>query len=495
MSTILEEFNALVSGNDTYTEYKDQWQALLLSYLGGDEYREGNFLQRYQTESDRDYVLRTHNTPLFNECNSVVRVYNSFLFKEPPQRHFNELSQSEDIQDFLKDADMDGRSFNSFMSDVATWSSVFGHCFIIMAKPDIGALTRADEIEAGVRPYVNLLTPLAVLDWNWNRRPSGRYELDYIRYVEDINGDIHTVKEWTPDLIKTSVADSNSKTVLESTEEVNGLGRIPVVVAYNGRSVIRGIGVSDIQDISSAQRFIFNLNSNIEESIRLDSHPSLVCTPETQISSGAGSIIHIDGSMDAGLKPYLLEHSGASVDSMLAAIDKTVEAIEKMANIGAVRATESRVLSGVSRETEFALLGARLSEKANALELAEEQLWRLWCAYQQVPYSVEIDYPGSFNIRDTGSELQQLKTARETAQNPVIQQLIDRRIVELLGEDPEEYFEVESYEMQPTQPGAERTAHIQEMIMSGYTDDQMLELHPEISEGDIDSAKRDLLDV
>ena len=495
MSTVNEQIDALVGGNTVYQQYVEQWRYLLVSYMGGDDYREGGFLQKYQMETSAEYGSRLQSTPLDNHCGSVVRVYNSFLFRTEPARTFNQLAGAPEVEDFLKDADMDGRSLDAFMSDVATWSSVFGHCWIVMAKPAIGALTRADEIAAGVRPYVNLLTPLAVLDWHWARRPSGRYELDYLRYVEDINGDIQIIKEWTPDEVRTIEVDTGQETIGEPLVEPNGLGRIPAVIAYNGRSMIRGVGISDIADIADAQKFIYNLNSEIEQSVRLDSHPSLVTTPDTQIGTGAGAIIHMDGTLDPGLKPYLLEYSGASVDSILATIDKTIASIEKMANIGAVRATESRTLSGVAMETEFQLLNARLAEKANALELAEEQLWRLWCAYQQVPYSVEIDYPGSFNIRDTGSELQQLKTARETAQDPVIQQLIDRRLVELLGEDPEEYFDTESYQMQTTSPGAERSAHIQEMIMSGYTDEQMLELHPEISAGDIDSAKRELLNV
>ena len=46
----------------------------------------------------------------------------------------------------------------------------------------------------------------------------------------------------------------------------------------------------------------------------------------------------------------------------------------------------------------------------------------------------------------------------------------------------------------PVTNGANRTEHIQEMIMEGYTDQQILSLHDEITQADIDSAKRDLLD-
>ena len=39
-----------------------------------------------------------------------------------------------------------------------------------------------------------------------------------------------------------------------------------------------------------------------------------------------------------------------------------------------------------------------------------------------------------------------------------------------------------------------REPHIQEMIMEGLTDEQMLELHPEINQADIDAAKQALLE-
>ena len=444
-NSILEEQIAqLTSGNPIYNNYIDQWRYLLVSYLGGEDYRQAGMLQKYQLESAAEYNSRLRNTPLENHCAGVVDVYNSFLFRQEPDRDFGTSTGQRELEEFLKDADMDGRSFNSFMADVATWTSVFGHAWIIMSKPDIGALTRADEIAQGVRPYVNLLTPVNVLDWSWYRRANGRYELNYFKYIEDINGDIRTVREWTDEEIRTWVVDVKENVIMEETVEINGLGRIPAVVAYNGRSMVRGIGVSDINDIADAQRYIYNMTSEIQQSAVLDSHPSLVTTPDVQIGTGAGSLIQIPETLDSGLKPYLLEFSGASIDSMLATISHTIDSIDKMANTGGVRANATRTSSGVALETEFQLLNARLASKADALELAEENIWRLWCVYQNSPYDFEIDYPSSFNIRDTANDLAQLQTAKNTATDPVLTEIIDEKIIELLGRDPAEYIPVMS---------------------------------------------------
>ncbi len=437
IQTIEKEIAGLIAGNEIYDTYYPQWKYLLESYVGGDEYRRAAHLTRYQLETAAEYDARLKTTPLENHCSSVIQVYNSFMFRESPKRDFSENGQTFELEMFLRDADLDGRSLNAFMKDVSTWSAVFGHCWIIVSKPNVGAQTLADEQLAGVRPYVSLLTPLTMLDWQWSRAPSGRYELVYIKYVEDVNGDVQTVKEWTKDTIRTRTVNTKDNIINEDIVEVNGLGIIPAVCAYNGRSVIRGIGISDIADIADQQKFIYNATSEIEQTIRLDSHPSLVKTPETQAGIGAGSIIHMPENLDPGLKPYLLEFTGAEITSIQAAIKHAIESIDKMANTGAVRATESRTMSGVAMETEFQLLNARLSEKADNLELAEEQMWQLWFMYYGQTWMGSVEYPGSFNIRDTGKEIVQLQTAKATATDPIVLRKIDEHILEWMGEEKE----------------------------------------------------------
>lgn len=438
--TLSTEIANLVSGNALYDSYSDQWKYLLESYLGGTDYRNAGHLTKYQLETDGEYNARLRATPLENHCQSVISVYNSFLFRENPDRDFGSIAGNPDLENFLKDADFDGRSLDAFMKDVSTWTSVFGHAWIIVSKPNVGAITVADEQALGIRPYVSLLTPMVVTDWTWSRQPSGRTELTYLKYLEEVNGNVRVIKEWTKETVRTVTVDIKNETINSDIVEVNGLGKIPAVIAYNGRSVVRGIGVSDIADIADVQRFIYNATSEVEQTIRMDSHPSLVKTPETQAGSGSGAIIHMPENLDPGLKPYLLEFNGASVDSIYASINHAIESIDKMANTGAVRATESRTMSGVAMETEFQLLNARLSEKADNLELAEEQMWKLWCEYMGYAWDGEIDYPGSFNIRDTGKEIQQLQQAKSAATNPKVFNIIDGRIAEWLGEEEDILF-------------------------------------------------------
>lgn len=436
IGTIESQIAGYSAGNSLYQDYQPYWQFLLESYVGGEEYENAGHLTKYQLETDSEYRARLRNTPLQNHCSSIIGVYTSFIFKQPPTRDLGNLANNPQVEQILKDADQDGRSFNHFMKDVSVYSSVFGHAWVIVSKPNVGAVTLADEIEAGVRPYLSMVTPLMVLDWKWERSATGRYELCYFKYIEEINGDTKTIKEWYKDLVCTITLDENNAK-LNKIEEPNSLGKIPAVCCYNQRGVIRGIGVSDIGDIADQQRYIYNLLSEIEQTIRLDSHPTLAKTENTMMSAGAGSVIQMPDDMDPGLKPYILQSSGANIASIIATITTCVDSIDKMANTGAIRATESKTMSGVAMQTEFMMLASKLSEKADALELSEEHIWRLISEYMGQPYDCDIDYPHQYNIRDNASDLDFLIKARSSGvTNEGFHTEINKQIVELVVDDP-----------------------------------------------------------
>lgn len=428
----------LISGNSIYTANIERWKFLYNSFIGGQVYRDAAYLTRYQNESNEEYLARLNNTPLDNHCASIIQVYNSFLFRANPERDYGSMTNLPELENFIKDADFEGRSIDAFMKEVSTWSNVFGHSFVLVSKPNIGALTRADEIANGVRPYVSLLTPMTVLDWTWERQVNGRYELVYFKYVEDINGDIQVIKEWYPEIIKTTTVNTFDDMITSEEVEVNQLGTIPVITCYAQRSIIRGIGSSAISDIADTQRFIYNALSEADQSIRLDSHPSLVTTPDVNVGTGAGAIITVPEMTEPGLKPYVLDFAGANIESIYTVIDKAVQSIDKMSNVGGVRSTLTQTMSGVALQTEFQLLNARLSQMASNLSLAEEQLWKLFCMYQNQPYDVKVSYPETFEIRDVENEIQQLQTAKSAATDPRILAAIDIKILDWLELDEDE---------------------------------------------------------
>ena len=306
-------------------------------------------------------------------------------------------------------------------------------------KPKSNAGTRAEELAQDIRPYVNLFTPENVFDWKYERTASGRFKLVYLKVRESIEEVTDTEKEtyyriWTEDTVESWKSLNEVDEFIETVP--NPLGRIPAVFVPAQRSVVRGIGISDLSDVAYMQKAIYQELSEIEQLIRISNHPTLVKTYSTDASAGAGSVINMPDDLDGNMKPYQMQPSGQNLDAVRAAIDDKVQSINRMSHMGAVRGTTAITQSGVAMQTEFQMLNAKLSEKADILELAEEQLWELFCLWQNVKPDVEVFYPDSFDLRDYDKELTFLQSMRSSGVKSVtLMKEIDKQIADLALDD------------------------------------------------------------
>jgi hypothetical protein len=157
-------------------------------------------------------------------------------------------------------------------------------------------------------------------------------------------------------------------------------------------------------------------------------------------------------------------------------------------------------------QTEREILNARLSEKADNLELAEERIWRLWSQWQgKDTEGLIIDYPDSFNIHDKENTVALLKLAKETKpMNPKLLEQIDILLAEAIIKDEDRLAEVKQAQMTveqdsvaqmsepmekkldmphpPMENKEDMVAHMRKMIEQGYTDQEILDIHPEMSD-------------
>ena len=422
-----------------YSENQKNWEMFIRSYNGGYDYTLGQYLNRYNLELDHEFNQRLGNTPCDNHCKNIIQIYSSFLFREKASRDFGSMSEEPSLQMFLKDADLEGNNFNTVMKTAQNYASIYGHCFMILDKPNIQTATRAEELNQEIRPYVSIITPENVFDWNFERQPNGKYILNYLKIREEVDrkGGSY-MRIWYPDKVDTIyVEDDRTEPQLIDTAE-NQIGKIPAVILYNSKSHKRGIGQSDLVDIAELQKAIYNEYSEIEQLIRLTNHPSLVKTAGVNASAGAGAVIEMPDEMEPNLKPYLLQPSGQNLTSIMDSITKKVEAINRIAHTGAVRTTRQQVSSGIALQTEFELLNARLSEKADNLQLAEEQLFRIYSEYQNAKFDGEINYTDSFNIRDYATDLLFFQQAKSiNVPSPTLNKEIDKEIARAVVDDDE----------------------------------------------------------
>ena len=206
-----------------------RWTYYSDSFNGGNDFRSGQYLVKYILESAEEYENRIKATPLDNHCKSVVETYNSFLFRTPPKRDYGtQVGNDPALDPFLQDADLDGRSFNSFMRDCATFSAVYGHVWVSIDKPTTQVATRADELQQEIRPYVSIITPENVIDWQYMRKPNGVYALSSITLLDGI--DNNTAYYRTITATETTIYTRTNQQQEASIVDVipNPIGAVPV---------------------------------------------------------------------------------------------------------------------------------------------------------------------------------------------------------------------------------------------------------------------------
>ena len=418
------------------------WEFYIRSYLGGNDYKNGYYLHRYILESPEEYDQRIRHTPVDNHCKNVVQIYTSFLWRVPPTRDYGSLDGDPQLESFINDADLDGRSFNTVMREVQMNASIYGNCWVVVDKPQTNTKTRAEELQQDIRPYISINKPENIVNWNYRRATSGRFYLDMLLLVEDINADRAIVKLFTQESIATYEVEDYEKEYADGEakliEEVpNPIGKIPAVNVYNLRGNKRPIGISDLADVAFLQQSIYNDYSEKEQLIRLANHPSLVKTPNVEASAGAGSIIEIPEDLQSDLKPYIIQPSGQNLDGIMKCIQNKVDAIDRITHMGSVRGTSgNQITSGIALQTEFQLLNAKLSEKADYLENSEDQIWSLFAMWQDKDWDGQVDYPDTFDVRDWANDLQFLQMAKSSGiKSETFNKELDKQIAEAVIDD------------------------------------------------------------
>ena len=435
----------ILETHELYDNYATRWEYYIRSFLGGEEYKGGRYLQEYNLELENEFEKRLQFTPLDNHCRNIVHIYSSFLFRVPPTRNLESLNDDPSTQLFLDDADLEGRSFDSLLREVQQYASVYGHCWLLCDKPNSNARTRAEELQQEIRPYLNIYTPENVMDWEWERAASGKYYLKYLKIREFRSRDKDVFRLWYLDRIDTvELMRMGAKEPRLVDSVPNPLNAIPAVCLYNQRSHDRGVGISDLTDVADLQRAIYNELSEIEQLIRISNHPSLVKTRDVDASAGAGAIIELPDNVDPALKPYILQPSGQNLDSVIKTIQTKIDAINRLTHVGAVRATSERTVSGVALRTEFQLLNARLSEKAKLMELAEEQIWRFFARWQNKTFDGSIYYPDSFDLRDWATDLEVLQQAKASnIKSDTFTKELDKQIARTVIDDDEQLSKID----------------------------------------------------
>ena len=505
MAQNLKDF--LTSNHSYYQRYRSDWSLTYNAYIGGVEWRKGQYLKAYkidfQTPSETIttfneaedgsingkrrssvyyssslanaeagvnahegtfYNEKLNNTPLYPYVRLYVSEYNSILFNKVPQREVcDENSPSYDlIHNFMKDVDGEGNSINEFWSQVDTLTTVFGVCWVSvikMADSDI--------------PQFRVHTPLDVNNWEYGYRKDGKLELRKLSIIESDDEYATVYRVYTPTTIETIwiPKDENdfnmdlegvvSEDGIYKYVEPNELGYIPVRPVYQSMKVYNGVGHTPMFDIAQIQRAIYGYSAEIYSAITYGAHPVNIVDEQTMELNGGnvgaepGTTITVPaGGALSGGTSYTFEFKAPPLESITEIRDLTDQMIEKMNTVAMIRSEDliKASRSGAQIEQYDSKLEAFIRKKAIALENAEYQCWLIWHDWLNIsPYEdFAINYNKDYGVKSIENRI-----------------TIVKGLMELVDSYKARFPVVAATMTQPTMPMAQEGYHIMLNVATG----------------------------
>jgi len=442
MATSIDTIKQYIDGHKEYNEHEDEWELFRRSYVGGSEYKEGEYLLQHALETSTAFSRRVEQSMFVNYCSPVVDIYNAYLFKERPSRKIEGMDVITGKQ-FMENADMEGRGFHKLMRELSRWAGVFGHMGVIVDKPiSVDAQSRAEELNAGMRPYVSYYTPSNIVYWEWERVFGGPPRLKtLVLREEELEEGVEVYRVWYVDRWELWSVDETDKKMSTPPELIDqgeyALGEIPFVVLRNRDSLDRMSGVSDIADIAHINKRIYYYDSDALEIIERTAYPFLEAPvnpfggpSDADTVIGTSNVLERDAANDT-VGHRWIEPSHASLQRILEWRTQAVQDIRETAKMGGMQSNARQgvaAFSGSALEIRFQQLAAVLADKAENMENAEYRIIRLASMWEGLSGDAEIHYPRKFGIRDVISDLDQAIRAKDVVVSPVYDKLVQKNI-------------------------------------------------------------------
>jgi hypothetical protein len=138
------------------------WLRSKAAYSGGRDYIDAA-LVKHVSEIDMEFEERRRRAYYFNYPRKIARLISQYIFSSEPQR---KKANPETIEDFSRS----GLRANEVMRQFSTMLNVYGAAWMLVEMPYFeGDLDQMRKQQERIRPYAVALSPLSVVDWAFGR--------------------------------------------------------------------------------------------------------------------------------------------------------------------------------------------------------------------------------------------------------------------------------------------------------------------------------------
>lgn len=435
----LTDRDALLYVHQDYDSNKAKWVKYSNCYEAEDIYQ---YIFKHARESNDIWQRRVQRGYYYNYVASVVDLFVSYLFHSPIERKFESLSPNPDLQALKENADLHGNTFDLFIQMVSAFGQIHGHCGVLVDMPRLPPGGLASEEERKLlnhRPYLTILQADQFRDWELDehnqfewvklkiKRPQNRtwrnpVDTGLANYL------IWTKTHWEEWQISEDRADEDPKLVGEGEHP---LKRVPIVIAKNEKCLSHAwMGLSAVRDIADINIAILNWASLGDEEIYERCLNILAIERSEQD-------VPIDLSHNNALEfepgatpPFYLSPGTSPLELISKWISHGKDEIYRLAKMGGTSGIKGQQssLSGIAYAYEFNETNQSLARKAESLEQAETEIWRLVASWMGKEWDGKITYPKEFGVEDFLTEFQILSEARTNFTAPTAIKEIEKRI-------------------------------------------------------------------
>jgi len=402
-----------------YTDNVDLWNLYLSSVKGGRNFANESNLFSHRLEEVSDYDDRVDRAYFLNFCESIPKLYNTYIFKERIER-----PPDPNLQQFRRNVDLRGTDITSFIRKCGFLSSVLGtiHVLVDITPSNKKRLTRADEKK--IQPYCTIVYPTQLKDWSVDKFGDLRWiVIETIYYhdadpsvdrAEEIHYTLITREEWRVEDDKGNLVQFDDG---EPASGRNKLGIIPLATLYHEDIDNNLIGESMLKDIVYINRIILNWCSCIDEQIERQTFSQLVIPDDGSLAeeeeSGDDPLYKV-GTSSVWTFPASSTHApqfiSPNTDNIRVIWNLVVDHIKEIYRLAGLLGTSNDIYmgrSGRAAQMGFVGVNAALANKAAAYQKFENQISRL--AYMQLGKDPskfeEVRYADNFDIAALSEEI------------------------------------------------------------------------------------------
>lgn len=309
-----------------------------------------------------------------------------------------------EVSDLFDDVDLQDSNLSAFASQLMEDCLSFGLTGVLVDYPKAaGVRTKADELAAGVRPYLTRYPATTILGWKLKNK-----ELAQLRLLESVEVDdgdygtksVEQVRVLTPGawaVYQPSANDANEWDLID--EGTTSLPFIPFVFFYGTRKEF-GVGISPLLDLAFQNVEHYQSASDQQTILHVARVPILFAKGfgDSEITIGASTATSTENP-DADLS--YVEHTGASIG---AGRQSLLDLEDRMRATGAeLIAQKPAHVTATQVSTEGEASKSLLQQIVEVFEESLEKCLNYMAAWIGKPQTAEVEIYKDFDAM-TGSD-------------------------------------------------------------------------------------------